>query len=133
MSEAEGPAKAGRRPTKYQGGYRQRVVEFMAEGFSLAAFAGEIGVAYSTVRRWEAEHPDFGAAVKEGRAKAVLWWERRVRAIALGEGGNMTAVIFGLKNRAPEEWRDKAEAELRGPGGAPLAALQVTFVRPGES
>jgi hypothetical protein len=32
--------------------------------------------------------------------------------VARGEDGNPTAVIFGLKNRAPDQWRDKTEQDV---------------------
>jgi transcriptional regulator with XRE-family HTH domain len=102
------------RPTKYEPEFCERAREFLAQGYSLAAFAGSIGVSYSTVRLWEQEHPEFSAAVKDGRAGATLWWENRARALAQGGEGNATTVIFGLKNRAPEEWKDKRETELSG-------------------
>ena len=110
------------RPTKYDPEFCDQVREFLKDGYSVAAFAGEIGVSYSTVKLWEQEHPEFSAAVKDGRAAAVLWWEKRNRELALGtSNANATSVIFGLKNRAPEEWRDKTETEHSG-------AVEVTKI-----
>ena len=36
------------------------------------------------------------------------------RGIIDGESGNATLCIFGLKNFAPEDFRDKVETELSG-------------------
>ena len=82
----------------------------MAGGFSLSAFAGEIGVSYSTCTLWEVVHPEFSEAIKRGRAKAGLWWEKKLHRVAEQGGGpgTATAVIFGLKNRCADEWRDTA-------------------------
>lgn len=102
------------RPTKYDPAYCDQVREFLKDGYSLAAFAGHIGVALSTVNLWAKDHEEFSVAVKEARALAVLWWENRAREVALGKDGNPTLVIFGLKNRAPDEWRDKVETEHSG-------------------
>ena len=102
------------RPSKYDPAFCDQVREFLKDGYSMAAFAGHIGVAYSTVSLWEKEHDEFSEAVKEARAAATLWWENRARNVALGQDGNPTVVIFGLKNRAPDEWRDKTETELSG-------------------
>ena len=45
----------------------------------------------------------------------MLWWERENRKLAQGVSeGNATSVIFGLKNRAPDEWRDKTETAHSG-------------------
>lgn len=104
----------GGRPTDYDPAYCDQVIEFLRDGYSVAAFAGHIGKAASTVELWRKVHPEFSEAVKIGQAGAVLWWENRARAVARGEDGNPTAVIFGLKNRAPDQWRDKTEQEVSG-------------------
>lgn len=104
----------GGRPTDYDPAYCDQVIEFLRDGYSVAAFAGHIGKAASTVELWRKVHPEFSDAVKIGQAGAVLWWENRARAVARGEDGNPTAVIFGLKNRAPDQWRDKTEQEVSG-------------------
>ena len=104
----------GGRPTDYDPAYCDQVIEFLRDGYSVAAFAGQIGKAASTVELWRKVHPEFSEAVKIGQAGAVLWWENRARAVARGEDGNPTAVIFGLKNRAPDQWRDKTEQEVSG-------------------
>lgn len=102
------------RPSKYQDAYCVEVVDFLAEGHSMAAFAGHIGVNPDTTAEWEKVHPEFSDAVKRGRAKAVLWWEKK---LMVGKAsGEVTAAIFGLKNRAASEWRDKVDHELRGAG-----------------
>lgn len=103
------------RPSKYDEAHCDGAREFLKDGYSVAAFAGSIGVSYSTVRLWMNEHSEFSDAVKDGQAGAALWWEERNRDLAQGIGeGNATSVIFGLKNRAPDEWRDKRETEHSG-------------------
>lgn len=119
------------RPTKYEARFCDEVREFLKDGYSVAAFAGHIGVSYSTVKLWAQEHDEFSAAVKDGQAAAVLWWEQRARAVAMGEEGNPTAVIFGLKNRAPEEWRDKVETEHSG--SVAITKIEREIVRPPHS
>ena len=101
-------------PSTYDPAYCDKAVTFLADGYSIAAFAGEIGVARSTVYEWIKTHPAFSDAVKRGQAKAVLWWEKVNRNFAMTGDGNATAIIFGLKNRASDEWRDKVETEHSG-------------------
>lgn len=127
MSDDAAP-KVGR-PSKYDPAFCDQVREFLKDGYSVAAFAGRIGVSYSTVRLWEQEHPEFSAAVKDARAAATLWWEERNRESALGtSSGNATSIIFGLKNRAPEEWKDKTEQEHSG--GLEIRKIERTLVDP---
>jgi transposase-like protein len=102
------------RPTKYDPAYCEQVVAFLADGYSVAAFAGSIGVSRSTIYQWIDEYPAFSDAVKTGQAAAILWWEKANRNLALTGDGNPTAIIFGLKNRAADEWRDKIETEQSG-------------------
>ncbi|OQW44362.1 MAG: hypothetical protein A4S16_03480 [Proteobacteria bacterium SG_bin6] len=104
------------RPSLYRATYCNEVIEHMAEGFSIASFAGEIGVCRSTITNWQREHPEFAQAVAIGKAKASTWWEKRLREIAQGGGGPgaSSAVQFGLKNQAPEDWRDVSTTEHTG-------------------
>jgi hypothetical protein len=114
------------RPSKYSQTYCGEVISFLAEGHSLTAFAGEIGVAPSTVKKWAKEIDEFSDAVKRGQAKAVAFWERAVIKLATTGEGNATACIFGLKNRAAEEWADISRTELTGKDGEPVRLEQVT-------
>lgn len=111
---------SGGRPSDYDPAYCDTATTFLADGYSLAALAGHIGVARSTVYRWVDEHPEFSDAVKTGQAKAVLWWETANRNLALTGEGNATAIVFGLKNRASDEWRDVKATELTGKDGGAI-------------
>lgn len=116
------------RPSKYSPAYRDLVIEHMSEGASLTSFAAEIGVARSTINEWIAEHAEFSEAVKIAKAKCAAWWEKVNRAIARDGGGtgSATAVIFGLKNMAPDDWADRKAVEVTGSKGGPVQTLDVT-------
>lgn len=121
----EDKLQAGR-PSKYQERYCDEVREFLKDGYSVAGFAGHIGVAVQTVKNWMAEHPEFLAAVKEAQAAATLWWERRARDAATTGTGNATTIIFGLKNRARDEWQDMTRHEVTGQDGGPIETHELT-------
>ena len=110
-------AKTGR-PSKYDPAYCDEIIEFMSRGYSVTAFAGSIRVARSTVYKWADENPEFSDALKTAQAISALWWENRLRDVAEKNEGNAAAAIFGLKNRAAEDWRDKQTIEGTGPDGA---------------
>jgi hypothetical protein len=119
------------RPSKYEPDFCEKVIDFMGQGYSLTAFAGEIGVARSTINEWMGQHAEFSEAVKIGQAKRTGCLER---GLLEGEvGPKVTARIFALKNAAPEEWRDKVEQELSG--GLKLEAIEwrVVNARPGST
>jgi hypothetical protein len=98
------------RPSKYSEAYCNEVVEHMREGASLTSFAAEIGVARSTINEWIDNHPAFSEAVNKGKAKCAAWWEKQGRLGATGQAPvNPTLVIFGLKNMAGDDWRDRKD------------------------
>ncbi len=101
-------------PTAYRDTYCDEVIDFLKDGYSLAAFAGKTGVSCKTLYNWIDKHPDFAEAVKLAQARSALWWEKRMLEFAQTGQGNATAVIFGLKNRVSDEWRDKVHTELTG-------------------
>ena len=105
---------AGGRPSKYKPTYCDLVIEHMSEGASLTSFAAEIGVARSSINEWMENHAEFSEAVKIGKAKCAAWWEKLGRNNAITGEGNATLVIFGLKNMAPEDFRDKQEVHQTG-------------------
>jgi len=98
---------AGGRPTKYDPAYCEQIVAHMSEGASITSFAAEIDVARSTINEWMEHNPEFSEAVKRGKAKCAAWWERIARNGAQGGDANPTLCIFGLKNMAEEDWREK--------------------------
>ena len=104
----------GGRPTDYKPEYCDAVIEHMKEGASLTSFAASINVSRSTITEWVNVHPEFSASVKAGKAHCAAWWEKVSRTNALEGGGNATLCIFGLKNMAPDEWREKQEIEHSG-------------------
>lgn len=113
------------RPSKYSPAYCNEVIECLAKGHSVTAFAGEIGVARSTVFLWAAEISEFSDALKVGQAKATSFWEDILVKVARDGGGNATATIFGLKNRAGDDWSDKTTTEVTGKDGTPLIPEQT--------
>ncbi|MGE0232136.1 MAG: hypothetical protein AB7O39_00715 [Flavobacteriaceae bacterium] len=82
----------------------------LGTGHSLSALAGEIGVTRLRLDEWAQRHVDFAEALKIGEAKAVLAWEKILLNIAINGGGNATLAMFGLKNRAGEDWRERQDS-----------------------
>lgn len=106
------------RPTKYKPEYCDKVVEYMGNGYSKEAFAGEIGVCRDTLYEWASKHAAFSDAIKRGEAANLSYWERIGQQGITGqlEGFNASSWIFTMKNRAG--WRDKVEHT--GEGGGPI-------------
>ena len=118
------------RPTKYKPEYCEAVVRHMSDGASLTSFAAEIDVARSTINEWMEAHPEFSEAVKRAKAKCAAWWEKKGREGASGEAAvNPTLVIFGLKNMASEDWREKQEIDHTTKGEA-MQPTRIELVSP---
>lgn len=120
------------RPSKFKPAYSELLIEHLAGGASIASFAAEIGVARSTINQWAEDFPEFSEALKVAKAKCAAWWESRLRAIAIDGGGPgaATAVIFGLKNMASEDWRDKQEIDHKSSDGS-MTPTRIEIVAPG--
>ena len=114
------------RPSKYDPAFCDTARTFLADGYSVLALAGEIGVSLQTIYNWMDANPDFLDAVKDGQAAAGRWWEDRLRDIAEGKDGNATAAIFGLKNRARDQWADVSRQEHTGKDGGAIQTEDVT-------
>lgn len=106
------------RPSTYDPAYCEQVVEFMAQGYSLTAFAGSIRVARSTVHEWMERHPEFADAVKTAHGARTATLEREM--LMADSSPRVTARIFALKNAAPDEWRDRQHHEHTGKDGDPI-------------
>jgi hypothetical protein len=92
------------RPSEYRPEYCQAIIDAMAEGISLTAFAGVIGVSKDTVYEWIKRHSDFSDAWSRAKPKRVLHLERKL--LRARKGAETTAAIFALRNADPTEWRD---------------------------
>lgn len=122
---------AAGRPTKYDPKYCDEIITFLEEGYSVTAWAGSIRVARSTVYKWAEEHPEFSDALNIAQAVSALWWEDRLRENAEKGEGNATAAIFGLKNRAADDWRDKRELDNTSSDGSMTpTVIERVIVRP---
>ncbi len=106
----------GHAVTLYRPEYVREVVEYCAQGYSLTAFAGKVGVCRDTVLEWCNRHPEFKQAVAFAKANRARWWEEQAVRVTVegGTSAQSTLISFGLKNHAPEEFKDKQEIEHSG-------------------
>ena len=123
---SEEPRGRGR-PTIYKPEYCDMVVEHMAQGASLTSFAASIKTSRSVISLWMNEHPEFMRAAHEGKAACAAWWEENGRRLAKegGAGASATLTVFGLKNMAPDEWRERQQIEHTGKDGGPMQSQNV--------
>ncbi len=92
------------RPSLYTPELAAKVIAHMADGFSLTAAAGLIGVSRETVYTWAEKDQGFADALNLGRAMRLAFWERKHMEGTLPPA----STIFALKQFSVE-WREKVE------------------------
>lgn len=140
------------RPSKFKPefvGQAEKLAKLGATDIEIADF---LEIDARTLYRWKADNEAFCQALKAGKAEADDRVERSLFARANGYehdevdirvvGGEIVqtpirkfyppdtvAAIFWLKNRRPEQWRDKVDHTHGNPDGSNLN-LMVQFVEP---
>lgn len=125
------------RPTKYKEEYVTQVEKLCRLGATDIEVADFLEVDVRTLYRWKGEHEEFCQALKAGKEISDERVERSLFSRATGYehdevdirvvAGELvqtpirkfyppdtTAAIFWLKNRKPNDWRDKTETEHSG-------------------
>lgn len=105
----------GGRPTKVDWEDEEvleQVAMLAGMGFTEQDIADYHGINSSTLRRNKAKYERLCTVIKKGRKKAVGSVSSMLYNKA--KGGNVTAMIFFLKNRAPELWSDTQRLEHSG-------------------
>ena len=117
------------RPAKFKKSYNKELIEHMGKGFSFESFAGKIDVARSTLYNWLESQPSFMDAKNTAFEKSRLFWERIGIHGTVGKlpGWNPTGWIYNVKNRFPNEWNDRKEAEK-----SPLEIRSIHIQLPGQ-
>ena len=78
-----------------------------ARGLTKEQIARCLGFSYETLRQKEKVYSSFSAAIKKGKSKGVAEIANALYESAMA--GSIPAQIFFLKNRDPQNWRDKPE------------------------
>lgn len=127
---------AGGRPSAFKAEYIEQAKKLCEMGATDVEMADFFGVAVSTFYLWKNKQPQFSEALKAGKSAADERVERSLYHKAIGytfesekvfqfQGQiirapvrehvppDTTAMIFWLKNRRAEDWREKTEQVIR--------------------
>ena len=85
----------------------ETVEEWARNGLTQQQIANNLGIGLTTLKDYMKKSPLINDAIRYGKEKAVAQVENALFKKALE--GNMSAIIFYLKNRCPERWMDKKE------------------------
>lgn len=131
------------RPTKYKPEYAAQASKLCGLGATDAQMADFFEVSISTVALWKVRHKEFSDAinipkdvadsrVEQSLYRRAMGYEHDETDIRVVNGKivetpirkyyppDSTAMIFWLKNRSPEKWRETKAVELTGADGGPL-------------
>lgn len=143
-------AKGKGRPSKFDPRMVEEARKLAAFGATDQEMAEFWGISVPTFYAWQKAHPAFLKAQKEGKELSDSAVERSLYQRALGyshpavkilqyEGRpievpytehyppDATSMIFWLKNRRPDRWRDKSEVEVKD--GDLAARLERAYQR----
>lgn len=124
----EPPAKRKRgRPSDYEPWMLQQAARMAHAGMTDAEIASELSISVATLYNWMSDRPDFLEAIRSAKHAPDERVKRSLFDQALA--GNTTAQIFWLKNRRPQEFRDRQEHELVVPVDAPSLSGEDTDIR----
>lgn len=131
------------RPSKFDEIDLDQVKSLATRGWTDQEMADHFKVARSTWSKWKIDHPEFSDTLKNWKDEADKRVERSLYERALGfshpeekifqhngealrvstvkqYAPDTTAAIFWLKNRNPDEWKDRVHNEHTGKDGAPI-------------
>ena len=98
-------AKRGRPPLIIDEALLKKVEGLAAQGLTKTEIALSIGIHIGTLHKKKAENDDLNEAIKRGEAKGIATIANALFIAA--KGGHVVAQIFFLKNRSPENWKDR--------------------------
>jgi len=97
---------------------RVLIRELAGKGLTNEQIALYLGVSVAQWYVHKKDDPSIQELLDTGRSHALAEITNALYQSALG--GNVTAQIFYLKNRAPSEWRDRRENIHTGADGGPI-------------
>jgi hypothetical protein len=144
---------AAGRPSKYKEEYATQAAKLCKLGATDAQMADFFQVSISTINLWKVEHPEFSesisvpkdiadAKVEQSLYRRAMGYEHDEVDIRVVNGEiietpirkyyppDTSAMIFWLKNRKKEEWRDKVEQEISNPEGESFRTQSTWTVQP---
>lgn len=132
-AKAKAPAKA----TRPRGGRPEyqvtkelldKVESLAAQGLTEKQICDCIGWSQETLIQKKKSYSELSEAIKRGKSKGLALVTQSL--IANAKAGNVTAQIFFLKNRDPDNWKDRRDNTLSDPNGNSIPITHIELVAP---
>jgi len=143
QKKAKSGKHPGGRPTKYKPEYADLAFKFCLLKATDEQLAKFFDVPTRTIDNWKKRYPEFLQAIKRGKEEAdarvseslydrAMGYEHEDVDIRVVQNKivktkiikhyppDPTSMIFWLKNRQPQTWRDKHDLEHSGKDGGPI-------------
>ena len=142
------------RPSSYSDDYAKQAEKLASLGATDIEVADFFEVDVRTIYRWKHDHDEFCQALNVGKTKAdervinslyqkAIGYEQEAVKIFMPAGAeapvyapfrekiapDTTAAIFWLKNRQPDQWRDKQEHTHASPDGGAIVFKTIYETR----
>jgi hypothetical protein len=144
------------RPSAYKQAFAEQAYKLCLLGAIDADMADFFGIGEATINRWKLAHPEFRESIKRGKMNADANVAEALHKRAIGYShpdvhisnyqGEITitnitkhyppdtaAMIFWLKNRQPDKWREKFEMDhdvsMKFPSADELNRIYVKKMR----
>ena len=97
------------------------------DGLTDEQISHNMGISTTTLYEWKKKYPEIADTLK--KTKEVV--DRQVENALFKKAceGDTTAMIFWLKNRRPNDWRDKRETALSGGIETTPKEINVNFIK----
>ena len=136
------------RPSRYKKEYAEQARKLCLLGYKDTQLADFFEIQESTLNNWKKKHPEFMESLKAGKDLADVevadtLYNRALGKVKVSEdkisnsgelikterelAPDVTSMIFWLKNRQPELWRDKKEEAPRD-SLEPIGKVQIEVV-----
>lgn len=140
----------GGRPTKYSPAHPKNVYHLALLGATDKDIAFGLGVSESTINNWKLQHPDFELQLSRGKMeadakvahalyrRALGYSHRAVKIFCNSKTSEITqvpyieryppdptSIIFWLKNRRPDLFRDRFHLKHTGDPNEPIAINNI--------
>lgn len=126
-----------------------KVTGWARDGLIEKQIAKNMGIAYSTLKLWKTKFPKLVEALAKGKEvvdrevenalykRALGYWVTETKTTTLADGSvrteethrhivpDTTAQIFWLKNRKPDQWREKNDLTLTPSNGVLESLLEL--------
>lgn len=95
------------------------------DGLTDEQIANNLGISKDTFYKYKKEYTDFSDSLKKG--KEIVDYEVENALLKNALDGNTTAQIFWLKNRKPNNWKEKQDVDVSSNGQSLAETIQKAY------